>query len=107
MPRCELTGKSPQVKNLVSHSNIKTKSVAMPNVQQKRLFSNVLNEMVSLKLAARTLKAIDHSGGLDRFILNQRDEVLSPRARTIKSRMLRRLKSARTGGTSSKRGPHL
>ena len=39
MPRCELTAKSPEVKNLVSHSNIKTKSVAIPNVQQKRVMT--------------------------------------------------------------------
>ena len=51
MPRCELSGKSPEVKNLVSHSNIKTKSVALPNVQQKRLYSTLLGEMIDLKLA--------------------------------------------------------
>ena len=33
MPQCELTGKKPVVKNLVSHSNIKTKSRALPNVR--------------------------------------------------------------------------
>ena len=33
MARCELTGKGPVVKNLVSHSNIKTKSTANANIQ--------------------------------------------------------------------------
>ncbi len=77
MPRCELTGKAPEVKNLVSHSNIKTKSVALPNVQQKRLFSNLLGEMVSLKIASSTIKSIDHVGSIDKFILNQDDDRLS------------------------------
>lgn len=92
MPRCELTAKSPEVKNLVSHSNIKTKSVALPNVQQKRLYSNVLGEMISLKLATSTIRSIDHVGSLDKFVLNQPDGKLSKRAMTLKTRMLRKLR---------------
>ncbi len=92
MPRCELTGKAPEVKNLVSHSNIKTKSVALPNVQQKRLFSPLLGRMISLKLAASTIRSIDHVGGLDKFILNQPDNKLSKRAMSLKTRMLRKLR---------------
>ncbi len=92
MPRCELTGKAPEVKNLVSHSNIKTKSVALPNVQQKRIFSPILGEMVSLKLAASTIRSIDHVGSLDKFLLNQEDMRLSKRALTLKTRMLRKLR---------------
>ena len=92
MPRCELSGKSPEVKNLVSHSNIKTKSVALPNVQQKRLFSNLLGQMVSLKLATSTIRSIDHVGSLDKFILNQPDAKLSKRALSLKTRMQRKLR---------------
>jgi large subunit ribosomal protein L28 len=92
MPRCELTGKSPEVKNLVSHSNIKTKSVAIPNVQQKRLFSVLLGEMVNLKLATSTIRSIDHVGSLDKFVLNQPVETLSKRALTLRTRMLRKLR---------------
>lgn len=92
MPRCELTGKAPEVKNLVSHSNIKTKSVAIPNVQQKRLFSSLLDQMVSLKLAASTIRSIDHVGSFDKFVLNQSDARLSKRALTLKTRMLRKLR---------------
>ena len=96
MPRCELTGKAPEVKNLVSHSNIKTKSVALPNVQQKRLYSTLLDIMVNLKLATSTIRSIDHVGSLDKFVLNQPDTKLSKRALTIKTRMLRRLRSKST-----------
>lgn len=92
MPRCELTGKAPEVKNLVSHSNIKTKSVALPNVQQKRLFSSLLGQMVSLKIASSTIKSIDHVGSIDKFLLNQDDKKLSKRALTLKTRMLRKLR---------------
>ena len=85
MPRCELTAKSPEVKNLVSHSNIKTKSVAIPNVQQKRIFSSLLGEMVNLKLATSTIRSIDHVGSLDKFVLNMPDGKLSKRALTLKT----------------------
>lgn len=84
MSRCELTGKGPVVKNLVSHSNIKTKSTAFPNIQQKRVFSKALGQMVNLKMAASTLRDMEHRGGFDAFILNQPDTKLSKRALTVK-----------------------
>jgi large subunit ribosomal protein L28 len=101
MPRCELTGKAPEVKNLVSHSNIKTKSVALPNVQQKRLFSQLLGHMVNLKLATSTIRSIDHVGSLDKFVLNSPDSRLTKRAQTLKTRMLRKLRGQ--SGSKSKK----
>ncbi len=102
MPRCELTGKSPEVKNLVSHSNIKTKSVAIPNVQQKRLFSRLLGEMVNLKMAASTIRSIDHVGSFDKFLLNQPEDKLSKRALSLKTRMLRKLRGQAAARTKKK-----
>ncbi len=84
MARCELTGKGPVVKNLVSHSNIKTKSTASSNVQQKKLFSRVLNQLVSLKVATSAIKDMEHVGGFDKYILNQDPKLLSVRALAIK-----------------------
>jgi large subunit ribosomal protein L28 len=96
MSRCELSGKGPVVKNLVSHSNIKTKSTAMPNVQRKRIFSKTLNEMVRLYLATSTLRDMEHTGGFDKFILSQSEDVMSQRALDIKGRIRRRMnKSAK------------
>lgn len=92
MPRCELTGKGPEVKNLVSHSNIKTKSVALPNVNYKRIFSPLLNEMIRLKVASSTIRSMEHMGGFDKFVLNQCDSVLSKKALEVKTRMLRKLR---------------
>ncbi len=92
MAQCELTGKGPAVKNKVSHSNIKTKSVSNANVQQKRIFSRSLNQMVSLKMATSTIKSMEHQGGLDTFILNQPDTKLSKRALQVKLRILRKLR---------------
>jgi large subunit ribosomal protein L28 len=95
MGRCELTGKSPVVKNLVSHSNIKTKTIAQPNVQKKRLFSRVLNELVTLRVAISTIRSMEHVGGLDKFILNQDEAVLSKRALEVRKRIRTKIKSAK------------
>ena len=91
MSRCELTGKSPVVKNKVSHSNIKTKSTALPNVQKKRIFSRTLNVMVRLQVATSAIRDMEHTGGFDKFILNQDDSVLSKKALDVKNRIRRKM----------------
>jgi large subunit ribosomal protein L28 len=93
MSRCELSGKSPVVKNKVSHSNIKNKSKAFPNIQQKKLFSEALNQTVSLKIAASTIRTVDHVGGFDRYITQTDSDVLSKRAKSIQTKILRILRS--------------
>ena len=98
MGRCELTGKGPVVKNLVSHSNIKTKSTAQPNVQKKRLFSRILNQPVTLRIATSAIRSMEHVGGFDTFILNQGDLSLSKRARAVRSRIRQKI----AGGRSKK-----
>lgn len=104
MSRCELSGKGPVVKNLVSHSNIKTKSTAMPNVQRKRIFSKTLNQMVRLYMATSTLRDMEHTGGFDQFILNQPEKVMSRRALDIKSRIRHRMnKSAKNNAAAAKK----
>ena len=95
MAICELTGKGPVSKNLVSHSNIKTKSRAFANVQKKRLFSPALNEFVALKVATSTIRSIEHSGGFEKFLLNQEDAKLSKRALTVKKRLKKRLATSK------------
>jgi large subunit ribosomal protein L28 len=87
MSRCELTGKSPVVKNLVSHSNIKTKTIAQPNIQKKRVFSQALGGLVTLRIATSAIRDIDHVGGLDKYILGRDEAKLSKRALAVKNRI--------------------
>ena len=91
MSRCELSGKGPVVKNLVSHSNIKTKSTAQPNIQPKRLFSDALGDSFGFKVATSTIRNIEKKGGFDQYILNQSDQILSKRALTVKNRIRRKI----------------
>ena len=92
MPRCELTKKGPSVKNLVSHSNIKTKSRAFPNIQLRSLYSQALKRATSLKVAISAMRTIEHKGGLDPFLLKQPDDLLSKKARALKKEIRTKLK---------------
>jgi large subunit ribosomal protein L28 len=83
MSKCELTGKGPIVKNLVSHSNVKTKRWSKPNIQKRRVYSDSLNQFVTLRIANSTVRTMDHVGGFDRFIVGQPSSALSKRARRI------------------------
>lgn len=87
------------VKNLVSHSNIKTKSRAYPNVQKKRFFSPTLDQFVCLKVATSTMKSMEHSGGFDKYILNQPAEKLSKRAWAVRQRILRKIRPSSNAKT--------
>ncbi len=100
MSRCELTGKGPVVKNLVSHSNIKTKSRAQVNIQSKKLYSQALNESKTFNLATSTLRTIEKKGSFDSFILNQPEEKMSKRALQFKNKIRRKL----AGKSSAKQG---
>lgn len=82
--RCELTGKAVQTGNLVSHSNRKTRTRFLPNLCNVTLISDTLQRPVRLRIAAATLRSVEHRGGLDAFLAKARDEELSQNARTIK-----------------------
>lgn len=92
MSRCELSGKGPKVKNLVSHSNIKTKFRVQPNIQKKQVFSDALNRLVRFQLATSTIRDMEHNGGFDTYILNQCDEILSKRALEVKRKIQKQLR---------------
>ena len=91
MSRCELTGKKPVVKNLVSHSNIKTKSRAFPNVRCKTFYSPCLKRSFRLKVAASTIRSIDKKGGIDNFLIKLSTDHLSPFALKLRKNLEKRL----------------
>ena len=82
--RCELTGVGPMVGHWVSHSNVKSKRRFLPALSPVTLQSDALGQSFSLRISNAALRTLDFKGGLDVFLLNARDEKLSPRARTIK-----------------------
>ena len=82
--RCELTGKAVQSGNLVSHSNHKTRTRFLPNLVNVSLISDTLQRSVRLRIAAATLRSVEHRGGLDAFLLKARDTELSVDALRLK-----------------------
>lgn len=82
--RCELTGKAVQSGNLVSHSNHKTRTRFLPNLCNVTLISDVLERSVRLRIAAATLRSLEHRGGLDAFLAKADVADLSPNARALK-----------------------
>ena len=82
--RCELSGKGVLTGNNVSHSNIKTRRRYLPNLNPVTLESETLGQTFRFRIAASTLRTVDHRGGLDAFLAKARDEQLSPRALKVK-----------------------
>ncbi len=85
--RCELTGKGVQSGNNVSHSNRKTRRRFLPNLQQVTLPSELLARGVSLRLAASTIRSVEHNGGLDAYLLSTSSNKLTIDAVKLKKEM--------------------
>lgn len=92
--RCELTGKTRQIGNRVSHSNRKTKRRFLPNLLNVTLLSDSLGRSVRLRISANALKSVDHRGGLDSFLLAARDSELSARALELKRQVAKKRTAA-------------
>jgi large subunit ribosomal protein L28 len=88
--RCDLTGKAVQTGNLVSHSNHKTRTRFLPNLCQVTLISDVLQRKIRVRVAAATLRSVEHRGGLDAFLVKASDAELSTGARAIKREIVKK-----------------
>ena len=88
--RCELTGKAVLTGSLVSHSNRKTKRRFLPNLCNVTLQSDALGRSVRLRIAAASLRSVEHRGGLDAFLAKAADGELSPNARNLKREIAKR-----------------
>ena len=92
--RCELTGVAPMVGNNVSHSHRKTKRRFLPNLQEVTLISDSLGRSFKFRISAAALRSVDHVGGLDKFLVKARDEVLSRNALRVKKDLKKKLAEA-------------
>mmetsp|Transcript_1505 Transcript_1505/g.5156 ORF Transcript_1505/g.5156 Transcript_1505/m.5156 type:complete len:123 (-) Transcript_1505:1188-1556(-) len=93
-------GKRIQFGNKISENGgNKSRRTWLPNVQSKRLYSETFEQMIPLKVTTAALRAIDRSGGLDKYLLRTRDDRLaSLKGIQLKDALMRRLeKLARDG----------
>lgn len=89
--RCGMTGKGVQTGNNVSHANNKTRRRFLPNLQETRLLSDALDQMVRVRLSTRALRTIEINGGLDAYLLSTSDTKLPEDAMVLKRRIRRAL----------------
>ena len=62
-----MTGKNVPVER--SQTGVRTNRRFVPNIQKVSVLSDSLGK-VSLKLAVKTIRTIEHNGGLDQYLLN-------------------------------------
>jgi large subunit ribosomal protein L28 len=86
--RCELSGKSVQVGNIVSHANNKTKRRFLPNLQDTSVLSDVLGHSVRLRLTPRAIRTLEHNGGLDAYLLGTGNSKLTDEMKALKRRVV-------------------
>ena len=86
---CELTGKGRLTGNNVSHAKNRSRRRFLPNLNNVTLSSESLGRSFSFKIAASTLRTVDHRGGLDAHLLKTRDDHLSPTALRVKKEIVK------------------
>ena len=84
-------GKDIRSGNNLSFSMKHTKRTFKPNVFKKRVYSEVLDEMIPFHLTTSALRSIDNAGGLDNYLLTSR-HVTSGEGLMAKNRIIERLK---------------
>ncbi|MBS0236630.1 MAG: 50S ribosomal protein L28 [Proteobacteria bacterium] len=68
----------------VSHSNRKTKTKFLPNLQNFSLASEALGRVVRLRATPNSIRSVEHNDGLDNYLLNTSSCQLSPEAKKLK-----------------------
>ena len=82
--KCELTGKTYQSGNNVSHAKNRTKRRFLPNLQNISFLSEKLGRKIQLKVATSTIRTVEKKGGLDAFLLNTSNTKLPTAALKLK-----------------------
>eukprot|EP00934_Nitzschia_sp_Nitz4_P000419 Nitzschia sp. Nitz4//scaffold206_size41850//17607//18119//NITZ4_007421-RA/size41850-processed-gene-0.43-mRNA-1//1//CDS//3329541562//419//frame0 len=84
-------GKDIRSGNNVSFSMRATRRKFKPNVFTKRVYSEILDEMVRFHVTASTLRSIDKSGGLDNYLLSNKEALNSVEGRATRERIVGKL----------------
>ena len=91
--RCELTGKSFQTGNNVSHAKNRTKRRFKQNLHNITFVSVVLGQKFQLKVAVSTIRTVEKKGGIDKFLATAFEKDLTDNAiyykKLIKSKKAR------------------
>ena len=86
---CEISGKKPMSGNNVSHANNRTKRRFIPNLQNVKLYSSILQKHINLSITIRTMKTVEKNGGLDSYLIKTSNKNLADTALKIKKQILK------------------
>ena len=86
---CEISGKSVMSGNNVSNAKNRTRRKFLPNLQNVKLHSKILDKFITMKICVRSLKTVEKNGGLDTYLMKTSNRVLAPEAQAIKKIMLK------------------
>jgi len=84
---CALTGKTVMVGNNRSHAENKSKRTFRPNLIRVSLYSDALGHPVRLRVSANALRTVEKRGGIDAFLMDERDAKLTAEALRLKRRV--------------------
>ena len=90
---CEISGVKPFTGNKVSKSNRKTRTRWLPNIKKKRYLIPELEQIITLRLTARTIRTIDKQGGITNAIFKADKSKLSKRLLQIYNKILKKRQS--------------
>ena len=86
--KCDISGTGVMSGNNVSHANNRTRRRFMPNLQVVSLYSEALNQTFKLKVCVKTLRSIEHNGGLDGYLEATSGNKLTLEAQKIKKALI-------------------
>ena len=86
--KCQLTGKTFQSGNNVSHAKNRTRRRFLPNLQNTTFISEKLGRSIQLRVAASAIRTVEKRGGLDEYLINASNTKLPPEALKIKKQIL-------------------
>ena len=85
--RCLVSGKGVQTGNNVSKSNRKTRRRFLPNLQSVAIYSEILEQQITIKVSTQGLRTIEKNGGLDLYLLNTPVSKLSEESKKLRERI--------------------
>ena len=86
---CEISGKSVMSGNNVSNAKNRTRRKFLPNLQNVKLYSKILDAFISMRICVRSLKTVEKNGGLDNYLMKSNNRDLAPEAQAIKKTILK------------------
>ena len=86
--KCQLTGKTFQSGNNVSHAKNRTKRRFLPNLQKISFISEKLGRSIQLRVATSAIRTVEKKGGLDEYLLNTSNTKLPVVALKLKKQIL-------------------